>query len=416
MDDADAGRHDLEAAEGLHAPLEELVACAVAPELDPHVRLEGVGARPLVDLDGVVDDEGDRDERLDAPGDRGRARSTAERIAARSTSSGTPVKSCRTIRATTNGTSAVRSARGFQAASARTSSALTPLAVAVAKQRLEDHADRDRQAADRAEALALELGERVELAGRAVPEREAPPDALEIAHPAIVLRPAAPANIGRGWRPISTDGSRSRATRPRRPRRFASSWSPRRAARGCLRRSWSPASRSSFATSSSAPGRSGRCPYRTLGGSVSLFGWMLGVAFLLLVLRHRERAIGPFLIPFVVLTTGDRARPSRLHVGARGGNARIALRAPRHARDPRLRGVHLLVRPLASVPRAGSPASPPGDRDSLRAAAGPRGHRAPEPHERDDRSVDARRLARLRPHGGAALLGEPRRIRRSRGP
>src|SRR4029077_6375485 len=33
------------------------------------------------------------------------------------------------------------------------------------------------------------------------------------------------------------------------------------------------------------------------------FGWMLGVAFLLLVLRHRERAIGPFLIPFVILTT-----------------------------------------------------------------------------------------------------------------
>jgi len=48
----------------------------------------------------------------------------------------------------------------------------------------------------------------------------------------------------------------------------------------------------------------GSVPYRTLGGSVSLFGWMLGVAFLLLVLRHRERAIGPFLIPFVILTTG----------------------------------------------------------------------------------------------------------------
>ncbi|HTY41260.1 MAG TPA: cytochrome c biogenesis protein CcsA [Thermoanaerobaculia bacterium] len=44
-------------------------------------------------------------------------------------------------------------------------------------------------------------------------------------------------------------------------------------------------------------------PYRTLGGSVSLFGWMLGIAFLVLLLRHRERAIGPFLIPFVVVTT-----------------------------------------------------------------------------------------------------------------
>jgi len=47
----------------------------------------------------------------------------------------------------------------------------------------------------------------------------------------------------------------------------------------------------------------GSVPYRTLGGSVSLFGWMLGVAFLLLLWRHRERAIGPFLIPFVILTT-----------------------------------------------------------------------------------------------------------------
>lgn len=47
----------------------------------------------------------------------------------------------------------------------------------------------------------------------------------------------------------------------------------------------------------------GSVPYRTLGGSVSLFGWMLGIAFLVLLLRHREHAIGPFLIPFIVLTT-----------------------------------------------------------------------------------------------------------------
>ncbi len=42
-------------------------------------------------------------------------------------------------------------------------------------------------------------------------------------------------------------------------------------------------------------------PYRTLGGSMSLFGWMLGVSYLALLFRHRERAIGPFLIPFVIL-------------------------------------------------------------------------------------------------------------------
>ncbi len=42
-------------------------------------------------------------------------------------------------------------------------------------------------------------------------------------------------------------------------------------------------------------------PYRSFGGSLSLFGWMLGVSYLALLFRHRERAIGPFLIPFVTL-------------------------------------------------------------------------------------------------------------------
>ncbi len=45
----------------------------------------------------------------------------------------------------------------------------------------------------------------------------------------------------------------------------------------------------------------GSVPYRTLGGSMALFGWMIGIAYLVLVFRHRERAIGPFLIPFVFL-------------------------------------------------------------------------------------------------------------------
>jgi ABC-type uncharacterized transport system permease subunit len=45
----------------------------------------------------------------------------------------------------------------------------------------------------------------------------------------------------------------------------------------------------------------GSVPYRTLAGSMVLFGWMLGVAYLILLFRHRERAIGPFLIPFILL-------------------------------------------------------------------------------------------------------------------
>jgi ABC-type uncharacterized transport system permease subunit len=47
----------------------------------------------------------------------------------------------------------------------------------------------------------------------------------------------------------------------------------------------------------------GSVPYRTLEGSVSLFGWMLAIAYLALWIRHRERAMGPFLIPIVVVST-----------------------------------------------------------------------------------------------------------------
>jgi ABC-type uncharacterized transport system permease subunit len=47
----------------------------------------------------------------------------------------------------------------------------------------------------------------------------------------------------------------------------------------------------------------GSVPYRTLEGSVSLFGWMLAIAYLALQIRHRERAIGPFLIPIVIVSS-----------------------------------------------------------------------------------------------------------------
>jgi HemX protein len=47
----------------------------------------------------------------------------------------------------------------------------------------------------------------------------------------------------------------------------------------------------------------GSVPYRTLEGSVSLFGWMLAIAYLALQLRHRENAIGPFLIPIVIVSS-----------------------------------------------------------------------------------------------------------------
>jgi len=53
------------------------------------------------------------------------ARAAAERIAARSASSGTPVKSCRMTRATVKGISSVRPAFGFQPANCLTCSGVT---------------------------------------------------------------------------------------------------------------------------------------------------------------------------------------------------------------------------------------------------------------------------------------------------
>jgi hypothetical protein len=44
------GRHDLERVEGLHAPLHELVALAVARELELHVEVEHVRRAVMVDL------------------------------------------------------------------------------------------------------------------------------------------------------------------------------------------------------------------------------------------------------------------------------------------------------------------------------------------------------------------------------
>ena len=42
MDDADAGRHDLEGVEGLHAPFEKLITLAIALKLDLEVAPEGI--------------------------------------------------------------------------------------------------------------------------------------------------------------------------------------------------------------------------------------------------------------------------------------------------------------------------------------------------------------------------------------
>jgi hypothetical protein len=108
--DAEARRHHAEGVEGLHAPLEELVALAVALELQLHVEVERVLRAVVVDHDRVVHHQIHRHQRFDllrvVP-----SRCAVLRMAARSASSGTPVKSCSTTRATMNGISSVRGRR-----------------------------------------------------------------------------------------------------------------------------------------------------------------------------------------------------------------------------------------------------------------------------------------------------------------
>ena len=63
--DAEAGRHDAEGVEGLHAPLHELVALLVALELELHVQVERLLGAVVVDHHRVVDHQVDRHQRLD---------------------------------------------------------------------------------------------------------------------------------------------------------------------------------------------------------------------------------------------------------------------------------------------------------------------------------------------------------------
>ena len=65
VDDAGPGRHDAQVAERGLGPAQQLVALAVALVLALDVEGERAGRPEPVDLDGVVDDEVGRDERVD---------------------------------------------------------------------------------------------------------------------------------------------------------------------------------------------------------------------------------------------------------------------------------------------------------------------------------------------------------------
>jgi ABC-type uncharacterized transport system permease subunit len=61
-------------------------------------------------------------------------------------------------------------------------------------------------------------------------------------------------------------------------------------------------------------------PYHDLYGSMSLFGWLLALTYLVLELYHRQRSVGAFVLPFILvfflaahLAPADRLSPPPAH-------------------------------------------------------------------------------------------------------
>src|SRR5215467_1518844 len=42
-------------------------------------------------------------------------------------------------------------------------------------------------------------------------------------------------------------------------------------------------------------------PYHDLSGSLSLFGWLLAMTYLALELFHKQRSVGAFVLPFILV-------------------------------------------------------------------------------------------------------------------
>ena len=156
VDDARAGRHDAEAAQGRLRPAQELVALLVALVLAGHVEGEGAGSPKrstwtlwsmtrLAGTSGLM--------RAGSPP----SAAIASRMAARSTTAGTPVKSWSRTRPGMKGISMSGLAPGCQAARAAMSASLAPPRRALAERVLEEHLDGEGQTveavADRIEAI-----------------------------------------------------------------------------------------------------------------------------------------------------------------------------------------------------------------------------------------------------------------------
>ena len=159
--DAGARRHDAEVVERLLAPAEELVALAVALNSSSTFRSSASARAEVVDLHRVVDHQVDRHSGLIFFGSPP-SRCIAARIAARSTTHGTPVKSCSTTRAGLKGISTLAGDGGVPGGERLHVVFGHHVAVAVAQQRFQQHADRKRQRGDVAQAGVFELREAID--------------------------------------------------------------------------------------------------------------------------------------------------------------------------------------------------------------------------------------------------------------
>ena len=171
MHDADSRRHDAESVEGLHPPLQKLIALLVPLELDVHVQLQRVGTIGVVDLHRVIDDEVDRHERLDDLRiDAGTLRRGAHRGEIDEQRNAGEILQ---QHAGDHERDLIRPLRARLPVGERAHIVLGDLlAVDIAQHRLEHDADRDRQLRHVADACRFEFRKRVKLALAAVAEVE----------------------------------------------------------------------------------------------------------------------------------------------------------------------------------------------------------------------------------------------------
>ena len=169
MHNADPRRHDTEGLERLHSPFHELIALAVALELERHVLLQGLRRAVVIDLHRVIDHQIDRNQRLDSPRiDAPRHRHLAHgRQVAEQRHPGEILQD--------NASDDERNllaARRLRLPVCQFADMpfAHPLAVAVAQQRLKHDTQRDRQARDVADAGTFKCRQRVKQRVRVVRE------------------------------------------------------------------------------------------------------------------------------------------------------------------------------------------------------------------------------------------------------